>query len=337
MQYIHLTIFAAVFGLASAAVSATAERFDESRVQPRIPAHTYSIVARDAETGEFGVAVQTHWFAVGQRVAWAEAGVGAVATQSFTDPSYGYLGLELMRAGKSAPDVLEALISMDSGRELRQVGMVDRDGRTAAHTGSRAIRENCHHVGDGFSIQANLMENSTVCAAMLEAYQSAPGDLAERLMAALRSAQAEGGDIRGQQSAALVVASGEPASAPWGGRIFDLRVDDHEAPLEELARLLNVARSYRLYGQANSHWAAGRQEEALGAFEAAHALTPDNHEIVFWHAVTLADGGRPTEALPLFSKAFSMWPKWRTVVERLPASGLLPDDPELIQRILAGE
>ncbi|HUG42924.1 MAG TPA: DUF1028 domain-containing protein [Acidobacteriota bacterium] len=337
MRYFCLTTLTAASCLAAASTAAASNNSDASRITPRIPTHTYSIVARDSDSGEFGVAVQTHWFAVGQRVAWAEAGVGAVATQSFTDPSYGYLGLDLMRAGRSAPEVLEALVSMDSGRELRQVGMIDRAGQTASHTGSRAIRERCHHAGNGFSVQANLMENSTVCTAMAKAYQNAQGDLAERLLAALEAAQKEGGDIRGQQSAALLVVAGERSEAPWGGRIFDLRVDDHKAPLSELARLLNAARSYRLYGEADRHWAAGRQEEALQAFEAAQDLAPDNHELVFWHAVTLAEAGRVREALPLFAKAFSMWPKWRTVVQRLPASGLLPDDPELIERILTGQ
>lgn len=298
-------------------------------------AHTYSIVARDPGTGELGIAVQTHWFAVGDRVGWAEPGVGAVATQSFTDPSYGPLGLDLMRTGRSAQDVLDALVAMDPGREVRQVGMVDSEGRAAAFTGSRAIAEHCHHVGDGFTIHANLMENPTVCDAMLSAYETAEGDLADRMMAALRAAQGEGGDVRGRQSAALKIAPGERTDSTWNRYTYDIRVDDHEAPVEELARLLKIARTYRLFGESEGHLAAGRVDEARATFERARALSPDNHEILFWRAVSLTGRDELDEALPLYARAFELWPKWRTVVERLPASEMLPDDPALIRRILA--
>lgn len=304
---------------------------------PRRPVHTYSIVARDTATGQLGVAVQSHWFSVGSGVLWAEPGVGAVATQSFTDPSYGPLGLELMRAGKSAQQALTALLAADDHADVRQVGMVDADGSTANHTGSHSIVEYCDVAGESYTVQANLMWKPTVCDAMVEAFESAEGDLAERLLLALEAAQAEGGDLRGKQSAALLVVSGERSAPAWGGRLFDLRVEDHEEPLAELRRLLLVARAYNLMNTGDEYMADGDVARASEAYSAAAELDPDNHETVFWHAVTLASADRVEEALPLFSRAFEMWPRWRELVPRLPASGLLPDDEALIERIVSVE
>jgi uncharacterized Ntn-hydrolase superfamily protein len=298
------------------------------------PVHTYSIVARDAATGQLGVAVQSHWFSVGSIVSWAEPGVGAVATQSFVEVSYGPLGLGLMRAGKSAEGALRALLAADEHTAVRQVAMVDAQGVVAVHTGEHAVIEACDHSGDGYSVQANLMLNATVCDAMVEAYESTEGDLAERLMAALEAAQAEGGDIRGKQSAALLVVSGDRSLPAWSGRIFDLRIEDHPEPVKEMRRLVTVARAYNYMNQGDEFMTRGEVERAVEAYGAAEALTPDNHEMVFWHAATLAGVGRLDEALPLFKRAFEMWPQWRTLVPRLPASGLLPDDAQLIERIV---
>ena len=211
---------------------------------PFRPVHTFSIVARDPATGELGVAVQSHWFSVGPIVAWAEAGVGAVATQSFVDPSYGKLGLELMRAGKSAPDSLKALLAGDEGREVRQVAMIDTQGRVEAWTGKNDIHAAGHIVGKNYSVQANLMLNDKVWPAMSAAFESTRGDLAERMLAALDAAQAAGGDIRGKQSAALIVVTGKPTGQAWKDRVFDLRVDDSPDPLMELRRLVKLQRAY---------------------------------------------------------------------------------------------
>lgn len=299
------------------------------------PAHTYSIVARDPQTGQLGVAVQSHWFSVGSVVAWAKAGVGAVATQSFVEPSYGPLGLALMEAGKTAPEALKALLSTDAHTDVRQVAMVDAEGRVAVHTGAHAIIAHCEITGEGFSVQANLMERETVCAAMAKAYRETEGDLAARLMAALKAAEAEGGDIRGRQSAALLVVSGERSGRPWAERIFDLRVEDSADPLAELERLLTLARAYHEMDAGDAAMTRGDMAAALAHYARAESLAPDNHEMVFWHAATLAANGRVDEALPLFAKAYAMWPKWRMLVPRLPQSGLLPDDPDLIARIVA--
>lgn len=302
---------------------------------PLRPVNTYSIVARDAETGELGVAVQSHWFSVGSIVIWAEPGVGAVATQSFVDPAYGPLGLYLMRSGKSASQALEALVGVDEHSDVRQVGMVDADGVVANFTGEKAIIQHCDLVGDGYAVQANLMWKATVCEAMATAYESMDGDLGERLMAALEAAEGVGGDIRGKQSAALLVVSGDRSQPAWSGRIFDLRVEDHPEPLVELRRLLTMNRAYNLMNEGDEYMTEGNFDMAVEAYGAAEALVPDSHEMVFWHAVTMAGAGQIEQALPLFEKAFSLWPKWRELVPRLPASGLLPDDPELLAEILA--
>jgi uncharacterized Ntn-hydrolase superfamily protein len=326
------TLIAVLFAGTSLAGGATA-----SSPEPRRPVHTYSIVARDPASGEIGVAVQSHWFSVGSGVLWAEPGIGAVATQSFIDPSYGPLGLSLMRAGKNATEALTALLAADDHADVRQVGMVDSGGTVANHTGSHSISEFCDAAGHGYTVQANLMWKPTVCDAMVRAFESAEGDLAERLLVALEAAQSEGGDIRGQQSAALLVVSGDATVPAWSGRLFDLRVEDHRQPLVELRRLLNVARAYRLMNDGDGYLANGEIERASEAYGAASVLLPDSHETIFWHAVTLAGAGRIDEAVPLFARSFALWPRWRELVQRLPASGLLPDDPALMKRILAAK
>ena len=326
LSYCILAVFTLWLGAAVAADS-----------RPLRPVNTYSIVAHDPATGELGVAVQSHWFSVGSIVSWAEPGVGAVATQSFVDPDYGPLGLQLMRAGKSAGEALAALIGIDEHADVRQVAMVDANGTVANFTGDKAIVEHCDATGTGYAVQANLMWKPTVCEAMARAFEAAEGDLAERLMVALEAAEGEGGDIRGKQSAAMLVVSGDRDQLPWSGRVIDLRVEDHTDPLGELRRLVTVNKAYNLMNQGDEHMMRGEIEAAVDAYGAAEAMVPDSHEMVFWHAATLADAGKVDEALPLFARAFEAWPKWRELVERLPASGLLPDDPELIAKILAAE
>ncbi|HIP88248.1 MAG TPA: DUF1028 domain-containing protein [Anaerolineales bacterium] len=297
-------------------------------------AHTFSIVARDPETGELGVAVQSHWFSVGSVVTWAEAGVGAVATQSLVEVSYGPLGLALMRAGKSAGEALAALLAADEGRDLRQVAMVDAQGRVAVHTGSRCIAEAGHAVGPGFSVQANMMITGEVWPAMADAYESAEGDLAERLLVALEAGQAAGGDIRGQQSAAILIVRGTSTGRPWADTVMDLRVEDHPEPIRELRRLVQIHRAYQHMNRGDERLGEGKVEEALEEYRTAAALAPHIEELPFWQAVTLADLGRLEEALPLFGRVFAVNPAWADLVRRLPASGLLRDDPEMMRRIL---
>lgn len=305
--------------------------------KPLRPVNTYSIVARDAETGELGVAVQSHWFSVGSIVSFAQPGVGAVATQSFVEPAYGPLGLELMRAGKTAPQALQSLLASDEFEDVRQVAMIDASGNVNNHTGANSVGEFCDLKGDDFAVQANMMWKSTVCSAMAAAFEAADGDLAEKMLIALEAAENEGGDARGQQSAALLVVNGDIAEPAWGGREFDLRIEDHEEPLVELRRLLTMARAYRLMNEGDAFMTNGDVERAVISYSSAEALVPTSHEMIFWHAATLAAAGEIEQSLPLFSQAFGMWPRWRVLVQRLPAAGLLPDDPELMEAILSVE
>lgn len=298
--------------------------------------HTYSIVARDPTTGELGVAVQSHWFSVGAVVPWAEAGVGAVATQSFVDPSYGKLGLDLMRAGKSAPEALKSLLAGDEGREVRQVAMIDSQGRVDAWTGKNDIEAAGHFVGKDFSVQANLMLNDKVWPAMARAFETTKGDLADRMLAAMDAAQSVGGDIRGRQSAALIVVTGKPTGIAWKDRLFDLRVDDSAEPLHELRRLVTLQRAYNHMNAGDLAVEKKDNEGALREYSAAEKLVPGNAEMIYWHAVALVNMGRVDESLPLFRKVFAMDKNWATLTPRLPKAGLLPNDPKLIERILSG-
>lgn len=299
------------------------------------PVHTFSIVARDPNTGELGVAVQSHWFSVGSIVPWAEAGVGAIATQSFVDPSYGKLGLDLMRTGKSAPDALKALLAGDEGREVRQVAMIDSQGRVDAWTGRKDIQAAGHILGKTYSVQANLMLNSKVWPAMAQAFENTKGDLALRMLAALDAAQLAGGDIRGKQSAALIVVTGKPTGLPWKDRIYDVRVDDSPDPLKELRRLVMLQRAYNHMNAGDLAVEKQDNEGALREYSAAEALIPDNAEMIYWHAVALVNMGRVDESLPLFRRVFAVDPNWATLTPRLSKSGLIPDDPKLIERILS--
>jgi len=294
---------------------------------------TYSIVARDPASGRLGVAVQSHYFSVGSVVTWAEPQTGAVATQSFVDPSYGQLGLDLMRTGRSAPETLAGLLAADSGRELRQVAMVDANGNAAAHTGTRCIAEAGHIVGEGFSVQANMMHRKSVWPAMADAYRGAGGDLPERLMAALEAAEGEGGDIRGMQSAAMLVVDGARTGRSWADRVIDIRVEDAAHPLVELRRLLGVRRSYLARNAAEAAFARGDIEEATREYQIAEQLIGDNPEMRFWHAIALVNAGRIEQALPMFKEVFARDRRWLELAERLPPIGLLRADPALITRI----
>lgn len=312
-----------------------AQHATQNQVIPKRPVHTFSIVCRDPDTGELGVAVQSHWFSVGSIVAWAEAGVGAVATQSFVDPSYGKNGLDLMRSGKSAPDTLKELLAKDEGREVRQVAMIDAQGRVDAWTGKNDIQSAGHIVGNNFSVQANLMLNDKIWPTMAHAFETTRGDLAERMLAVLDAAQTAGGDIRGRQSAALIVVTGKPTGQAWKDRTFDLRVDDSPEPLKELRRLVRLQRAYNHMNAGDLAVEKKDNEGALREYGAAETLVPNNAEMIYWHAVALVNMGRVEESLPLFRKVFAMDRNWITLTPRLPKSGLLPDDPKLIDRIIS--
>ena len=303
-------------------------------ISQSIPVHTYSIVAFDQETGELGVAVQSHWFSVGFLVPWTKAGVGAVATQSFVKVDYGPHGLKLMEEGMSADAALQKLVSEDEGEAVRQVAMIDVKGNVAAHTGSKCIYAAGHQIGKNYSVQANLMENKTVWPAMAKAFENTEGDLADKMMATLDAAEAEGGDIRGKQSAAMLIVTGEPTGVPWKDTVLDLRVEDHPKPLEELRRLIRINRAYKHANKGDHYLELEDIEKALAEYEMAAHYYPENPELSFWSAITLASKGQLDKALPIFRDVFNREPRLRKLTPRLVDSGLLPDDPELIETIM---
>ena len=284
---------------------------------------TYSIVARDKKTGEFGVAVQSHYFQVSPAVPWAQAGVGAVATQSMVNLSYGPLGLELLQAGYSAEQALRALTAGDPKAEVRQCAIVDAAGNVAAHTGTKCIRAAGHRLGDGFSCQANLMEKDTVWDAMAAAFEATGAPLAERMMAALEAAEAEGGDIRGKQSAAMLVVAGTNTGRPWDDRIIDLRVEDAAEPLPELRRLLRIKRAYMTAGDADQLEESGDKHAAAAKLQEALAIAPEMIELRFMAGVTMVSAGDVDGGCALIAEVVTKDGRWIETLRRLVAAGLV--------------
>jgi uncharacterized Ntn-hydrolase superfamily protein len=301
--------------------------------KPIHPVSTYSIVAYDSVTGQFGAAVQSHYFKVAD-VIWLEPGTGAVATQSLVDFAYGPLGLQMLKKGKSSGQALDGLLASDPDNRVRQVAIIDRTGAVAVHTGDKCIAEAGHRTGRFYSVQANLMRNATVWDAMAEAYENTKGDLAERMMAALEAAESEGGDIRGKQSAAMVVVTGKSTGMSWKDRIIDIRVDDSPEPLKELRRLLNISRAYRHMDRGDEYITAGDLEKAEQEYSKAAKLAPGNPEIRFWQAVTLVSVGQIKKSLPIFGEVFRADESWRILIPRLVAADLLPDDENTIKEIM---
>lgn len=318
MKKLHCLLFSMVLIISGSMLS------QNNPVMKEPFAHTFSIVARDSITGEMAVGVQSHWFSVGPLVAWGRSGVGAVATQSFVNPAYGPKGLKLMEEGKSAAQALEILIAEDDGEEYRQVAFLDSSGRTAAHTGSSCVESAFHYTGKNYSVQANMMLNDKVVPAMKDAfleYSELP--LAERVVKVLQAAQNAGGDIRGQQSAALIVVGATKVKNSWEDKKIDLRVDDNAEPLVELERLLTVARAYEFMNKGDLAMEAEDVDEALKQYGSAEKLFPENLEMKYWKAVALANSKRFEEAIPIFKSIFEVEDNWRTMTLRLPASGLL--------------
>jgi uncharacterized Ntn-hydrolase superfamily protein len=295
---------------------------------------TYSIVARDPRSGALGVAVQSHWFQVGTVVPWAEPGVGAIATQALSNISYGPRGLALLRQGKSPQEVVQALTSSDDKRENRQLIVVDAKGRVAGHTGKRCIQAAGHTLGEGFAVAGNLMRSDKVWPAMAQAFRQSEGDLASRLLGALQAAQRAGGDVRGQQSAALLVVAPRATEGPWKDRVIDLRVADHPRPLKELARLLRLKRGYQAFDAGEDAMAKGRVEEAERSYREARRHAPRAEELLFWEALSFFRAGKKQRALGIFRRIFVRRASFRTTLRRLPSGGLLTEDE--LQEILRG-
>jgi len=298
-------------------------------------AHTYSIVARDKTTGEMAVAVQSHWFSVGTAVSWGEAGVGVVATQSFTNKSFGLRGLAMLKAGVSPQEALDSLLNNDDGKAFRQVAILDTKGRVATHTGAKCIDEAGHANGDDFSVQANMMLNDTVVPAMEKAWkQYSDLALAERMVKVLEAAQAQGGDIRGKQSAALLVVKADASDEPWNDRLLDLRVDDHQNPVQELNRLVKVYRAYEHMNQGDYFVEKGQMQEAMNEYNAAMEMFPENLEMQYWTAITLANDGKTDQAVKMLQKIYKQDPNWRELTKRLPKVGLLEVEDEELKKLL---
>ncbi len=297
-------------------------------------AHTFSIVARDTVTGEMGVAVQSHWFSVGSLVTWGEAGVGVVATQSFVNPSFGPRGLHLLENGLTPKMAVETLLALDEGRDVRQLAILDVNGNVEAYTGKNCIEAAGHIIGDQFSVQANLMDKNTVWPAMAEAFKKSTGSLAERMLAAMDAAQNEGGDIRGKQSAAILVVKAKSTGNSWEDKVVDLRVEDNENPLKEMRRLLTIHTAYDYMNKGDLAVEVGDNKLAKEHYMKAQELNPDNLEMKYWYAVTLANNGELKEAKIIFKNIFKQNSKWKELTPRLVKPKMLMISEEQLQEIL---
>lgn len=298
--------------------------------------HTFSIVAVDEKTGDIGVAVQSHWFSVRSLVTWAEPGVGAVATQSLINASFGPRGLELLKEGKSPQQALQILLDSDKGREFRQVSIIDSKGRVATYTGKQCIAAAGQIIGDKFSVQANMMLNDKVVPAMAEAYRSHKElPLAERMVSALEAAQKAGGDIRGQQSAAIIVVKGKSSGKIWQDRLLDLAVEDNPHAVKELARVLKVYRAYEHMNNGDLAIEKNDVDGALREYGTAQKMFPANLEMKYWTAVSLVNIGRLNEALPVFKQVFEKDPHWIELTRRIVPNGMLKADPATLNKIIS--
>lgn len=296
---------------------------------------TYSIVARDPATGRFGIAVQSHYLGVGPVVPWLEAGVGAVATQASANVSFGPVGLDLLRAGRTAEEVVASLVAGDERPEIRQLGVVDATGRAAAHTGADCIPACGHVLGDGYTVQGNLLAADTCWPAMAAAYDAglAAGEpLVERLLLAMEAAEREGGDVRGRQSAAIMIVAAETQTEAWRGRLLDMRIEDHHDPVPELRRIVTLQLAYDLLTDEGEAAGDGRSVEER--YAEARRMAPDAMEPVFWRGVELAKAGDLEGARRELRIAFAAAPNWKATLEHLAAARREGITPELYAELI---
>ncbi|MFA7289360.1 MAG: DUF1028 domain-containing protein [Melioribacteraceae bacterium] len=298
-------------------------------------AHTYSIVARDPVTGDIGAGVQSHWFSVGSSVIWGEAGVGVVATQSFVNVSFGLRALSLLKKGLSPQEVVDELIKSDEGRDFRQLAVLDTKGKSAAYTGAKCIQPAGHITGENFSVQANLMINDKVWGAMEKAFKNSKGQLVDRILEAMDAAQKTGGDIRGTQSASIIVYKGTASDKPWEDKLVDLRVEDSADPISEMKRLVKLHHAYDHMNQGDLYVEKNEMDKAMIEYKTAEAMFPDYEEMKFWHATTLVNANKLEEALPLFKEVFVKNKNYIELVPRLIPSGLLVADKKTLEKILS--
>ena len=298
-------------------------------------AHTFSIVARDPKTGEMAAAVQSHWFSVGSSVIWGKSGVGVVATQSFIRKAYGPLGLDLMEKGKSPQNALNELLGKDPGREVRQVAFLNTKGETAVYTGKKCIDYARDMHGANYSVQSNMMLTDQVCIGMQKAWlKNTNMPLAERVVACLKAAQGAGGDIRGKQSAALIVVAGKPVKDSWDDKLIELRVDDNPNPIAELTRLLALHRAYEHMNNGDLQVEKGNMPKAMAEYSAAEKMFPSNLEMQYWHAITLANNKGVQHAAKMLKKIYAIDPNWRELTRRLPKVDQLNVTPAELKLLL---
>jgi uncharacterized Ntn-hydrolase superfamily protein len=296
---------------------------------------TYSIVARDPLTGRFGVAVQSHAYTVGPIVPWLEAGVGAIATQAFVNIGFGPIGLEMLRNGWSAEKVVAALVAGDETPEQRQIGVVDTQGRAASYTGSACVPAAGNDARDGFTVQGNLLERDEVWRSMAPAYEAALAEklpFSERLLRALEAAEEQGGDVRGRQSAAIVIVDAELRPTRWRSLYMDLRVEDHDQPVPELRRLVNLWEAQALLDDESDAAKAGVSE--ADRYAEARRRAPEFWELAFWAAVELAKRGDLETARREMQAAVAADSRWKTTLEHMAQSGRI--EPELAEQLLGG-
>jgi len=298
------------------------------------PTSTYSIIARDEVSGELGVAVQSHWFSVGSLVPWAKAGVGAIATQSFVKVEYGTDGLALMESGMTSTEALQALLAEDEGQAVRQVAMIDFNGNVATHTGESCIEYAGHIIGKNYSVQANVMTKNTVTKAMVNAFENSKGDLADKMMAALEAAEEEGGDLRGKQSASMLIVSGNPTGISWKDTKLNLSIEDNPKPLIELKRLIRIHRAYEHVNIGDQYIQEGEIDKALIEYKKAIEYYPENSELSYWSAIALVNNNRLNDALSIFENIFQNNPNLKEMTPRLFDSGILQCNKETLKEIM---
>jgi uncharacterized Ntn-hydrolase superfamily protein len=289
---------------------------------------TFSIVARDSLTGELGVAVASRFFAVGAVVPWAKADIGAVATQSYANTTFGWRGLELLGKGATPAEVVEILVRNDDDPERRQFGIVAADGKSATYTGEKCIPWAGGRTGPDYAIQGNILASEEVVTAMEKTFLESKGTLADRIYAALVAGDEKGGDSRGKQSAALLVVKKNAGYGGYTDRAIDIRVDDHLEPFKELGRLLQFAQMNYSWNEAWTLFTQRKHADALPHMEHAARLAPENAEVLYDLAVIRLAAGQESEALEALEKAISLNPKLKKQASEDSDLNLLKGNPK---------
>ena len=292
------------------------------------PISTFSIVAHDSVSGELGIAVASRFFAVGSVVPWARADIGAVATQSFANTSFGWKGLDLMDKGLTPDEALKVLLRTDSDPQRRQIGLVSADGKSATYTGKLCNPWAGGRNGPGYAIQGNILAGEAVVTAMEKSYLNTEGTLADKIYAALIAGEANGGDSRGKQSAALLVVKKDAGYGGFTDRAIDIRVDESAEPFKELGRLLQYAQMNYAWNEGWTLFTRDKYQEALPHMERTAKLAPENPEVLYDLAVIRLAAGKKDEALEALKKSVTLNPKLRKQAQGDSDLDALRDDPD---------